>query len=172
MVDCASTLLPLPSSGATTHVLHPGDVVRAEQGDRLETLLGSCIAVILTDPRRTTAVMSHIVHIGRPPTRGHADTRYGVVAFQCMYAMLRAVGIEPRLCQAFVAGGGNMFPAQYEEGPHVGAHNVRWVLDTLESEGIRVLLCDVGGTTYRRMTWTVGVEAPEVKAVDIRGMKP
>ena len=30
--------------------------MRAEQGDRLETLLGSCIAVILTDPRRTTAV--------------------------------------------------------------------------------------------------------------------
>ena len=35
-------------------------------GDRMKTLLGSCVAVILTDQRRTVGTMCHIVHVGRP----------------------------------------------------------------------------------------------------------
>jgi hypothetical protein len=48
-------------SGAV-YLLHPGDVVCAERGDTLETLLGSCIAVLLSDRKRTIAAMCHIVH--------------------------------------------------------------------------------------------------------------
>ena len=54
------------------HVLHPGDVVCAEQGEQLETLLGSCVAIVLTDPRRTVAVMCHFVH-SRSATDGRAN---------------------------------------------------------------------------------------------------
>ena len=44
------------------HVLHPGDVACGERGERFETLLGSCVAIVLTDPRRTIGAMCHIVH--------------------------------------------------------------------------------------------------------------
>ena len=168
MPGCA--VLPPPAFQAAAHVLHPGDVVRASNGDRLETLLGSCVAVILTDPRRTTAVMSHIVHAGGRAVPGRGDTTHGVAAFSVMYGMLRAVAIEPRLCEAFVVGGGNMFPSLYGEGPHVGAQNARWVLSTLERDGIRTVGVDVGGTAYRRVRWTVGSDMPDVKAVDMRGV--
>ena len=40
-----------------THVLHPGDVVCVERGERVETLLGSCVAVVLTDARRSIAAV-------------------------------------------------------------------------------------------------------------------
>ena len=40
--------------------LHPGEVALGERGDTLSTLLGSCVSIILTDPRRTVGVMSRI----------------------------------------------------------------------------------------------------------------
>ena len=145
-------------------VLHPGDVVCAERGERIETLLGSCIAVVLTDPRRTLAAVCHLVHAGEPLTRPVDSARgaaHGAVAFDTMDALLAARGIQARLCEAYVYGGGNMFP-QLVRNAHVGLTNARWTLALLEQRGIRVLAQDVGGEGYRRFAWTVGPGAPEV----------
>ena len=147
-------------------VLHPGDVVLAERGGRLQTLLGSCVAIVLTDPRRTLGVMCHIVH-SRPPVSGATvSAAYADVALDRMYALLRSRSIEPRLCEAYVYGGGNMFPALFDSG-HVGQDNAQWVLEALAQDGVSVLDHDLGGTTYRRLSWVVGPDAPQVTAVAV-----
>jgi chemotaxis protein CheD len=146
-------------------VLHPGDVGCAGRGDRLETLLGSCVAIVLTDPRRTIGAMCHIVH-ARPSPHGRLDTAYGDGALAAMYSLMQAQGIVARLCDAWVFGGGNMFPSLVRDR-HVGQGNVAWAFDALQEEGIRVLNHDVGGTTYRRLGWTVGEGDPEVVAFDV-----
>jgi chemotaxis protein CheD len=140
-----------------THVLHPGDVVCVERGERVETLLGSCIAVVLTDARRSIAAVCHLVHAGDGATAAH-----GANAFETMDAMLNARGFNPRFCEAFVYGGGNMFPALARDGRHVGLNNARWTLGELAGRGTPVLARDVGGEGYRRLAWTVGPGAPEV----------
>lgn len=146
-----------------SHTLHPGDVVCAERGERLETLLGSCVAIVLTDPRRTVGAMCHIVHANRA-VAGVAETgAYAEVALDTMYALLRDRGIDPRQCEAYVYGGGNMFPELFTD-VHVGERNARWALDAMAHDGIRVLFHDLGGRRYRRLTWTVGLEAPQVTA--------
>jgi chemotaxis protein CheD len=151
--------------GCTLHTLHPGDVACGEAGDRFETLLGSCVAVILTDPRRTVGAMCHIVH-SPPEHDGPRDTAWGDVALDEMYALLRRRGIEPRLCEAYVYGGGNMFPS-IVSGVHVGLGNARWTLEALAADGVRVLHRDLGGNSYRRLRWTVGPLAPQVTAVAV-----
>lgn len=83
-----------PKSVPVTHVLHPGDVVCVERGERVQTLLGSCVAVVLTDERRSIAAVCHLVHAGD-----------GAMAFETMDAMLSARGFNPRFCEAFVYGG-------------------------------------------------------------------
>jgi chemotaxis protein CheD len=148
--------------GSRLHTLHPGDVACGTRGDRFVTLLGSCVAVVLTDPRRTVGVMCHIVH----STTGDStprDSAWGDVALDLMYEMLRKRGIEPRLCEAYVYGGGNMFPGIFSGG-HVGANNARWTLEALALDGVRVLHHDLGGTAYRKLSWTVGPDAPAVSA--------
>jgi chemotaxis protein CheD len=149
-------------NAGTTLVLHPGDVACATRGDRLQTLLGSCVAVILTDPARTTGAMCHIVYAsGRgaaEPTRGAHTVDE---AFESMFRMLRARGLNPAMCEAYVYGGGNMFPELLTQ-PHTGERNVARVLQTLAASAIRVLRQDVGGTSYRRLRWTVGPGLPEV----------
>ena len=52
--------ISLPGAGTcagSLQILNPGDVAVGQRGDRLETLLGSCVAIVLTDPRRTIGAM-------------------------------------------------------------------------------------------------------------------
>ena len=154
--------LPL-ATPPQVHLLHPGNVVCADRGDRLETLLGSCVAVILTDPRRTVGAMCHIVHAGGT-ARG--DTAFGEAALLKMRALLMARAISPDLCHAWVLGGGNMFPGRYDHA-HVGEANASWAMQALHERGVAVIGQDLGGNRYRRVRWTVGDDGPQVSAVEM-----
>jgi chemotaxis protein CheD len=147
-------------------VLHPGDVALAFAGDGLETLLGSCVALVLTDPRRTVAVMCHIVHSMDPPPARGGDTRFAGPALDASFALLRSAGLSPALCHAYLFGGGNMFPDRFS-ARHVGAENVRWTRDCLTQLGVRVCGESVGGASYRKIGWTVGTEEPRVISVQV-----
>jgi len=160
---CADTAPLALDEAPRSHVLHPGDVVCADRGERLETLLGSCVAVLLTDPRRTVGAMCHIVH---PAGLPGGDTAFAAPALERMNALLLMRAIVPRLCHAWVIGGGNMFPGRYDAG-HVGDANARWVLQALHDDGVWVLGQDLGGPRYRRVRWTVGSEGPQVSAVEM-----
>jgi len=160
--------LPSAAAGPQVHTLHPGDVACVDRDERLETLLGSCVSIVLTDPRRTVGAMCHVVH-ARPPLQGSAkNTLHGAGALQRLFAMLRAKGIEPRLCQAWIYGGGNMFPdrvgAAAAQG-NVGAANAAWAVQAMADAGIQVIGGELGGNAYRKLRWTVGPGEPELQAV-------
>ena len=162
------------TSGGVLHTLHPGNVACGDRGDRFVTLLGSCVAVVLCDPRRTVGAMCHIVHCTPAPNVAR-DSAWGDVALDTMYGLLQARGISPRLCEAYVYGGGNMFPRVFDAGAeghgHVGASNALWTLQALAADGVRLLHQDLGGTSYRRLNWTVGDDAPSVTAVSMSGFE-
>ena len=146
--------------------LHPGDVVVASRGQRLATLLGSCVAIVLTDPRRTVGAMCHVVS-GWPAADDRRDsTAFGDTAMQHMARGLRAQGIEPRLCEAYAYGAGHMFRRLGTQS-QVAEHNADWALQTLQALGVRVLVQDLGGDAYRKLSWTVGPGAPEVIKVGV-----
>jgi chemotaxis protein CheD len=164
----ASTLTaPMTQSPPdAVRTLHPGDVAVAERGEVLSTLLGSCVAILLTDPRRTIGVMCHIVHSRPPLSHAQSSTSYGSVAITAMDRLLLARGISLHLCEAYVYGGGNMFPGLITQS-HVGDANALWTLTTLRERGVRVVGQDLGGRVYRRLRWTVGADAPEVSRVPV-----
>ena len=165
-------LPPHPAGLSATHRdpaggvldLLPGDVAVGSLGDRFRTLLGSCIAVILTDPRRTVGAMCHIVHVGDPSPADADNTAFGRPAMEEMFARLRRMGINPDMCEAFVYGGGNMFPELFRT-QHVGASNAEWVRGFLQQHGITVMDEQIGGNGYRRIVWTVGAHMPQVEFI-------
>ncbi|MCE4556695.1 chemotaxis protein CheD [Pelomonas cellulosilytica] len=153
-----------------TVALHPGDVACVDSGQRMETLLGSCVAIVLTDPRRTVGAMCHIVHAGAPKPWAGRDTAYGASALAEMRRLLRLRSIDAGQCLAWVYGGGHMFPDQpgaAADYGHVGASNAEWALAALQQAGIQLLGADLGGHAYRKLRWTVGRGAPEVEATAI-----
>lgn len=151
-----------------TLTLHPGDLACVDRGERLETLLGSCVAILLTDPRRSVGAMCHVVHAGPPTGAPTRATAYGDAALAGMGLLLRRRGLELQHCLAWVYGGGNMFPGQVgetaEQG-NVGAANIEWALGALHRAGIAVLGVALGGQAYRKLRWTVGPGVPEVETV-------
>ena len=144
--------------------LLPGAVAVGLAGDQFRTLLGSCVSVILTDPRRSIGAMCHIVHVGRPNTANARNTAYGAPAMTELFARVQQLGINPVLCQAYVFGGGNMFPNVFNEH-HVGDANGRWVMDFLHARNMQVLDSNLGGNGHRKISWTVGPREPVVEFV-------
>lgn len=148
------------------HKLMPGDVVCADRDERLETLLGSCVSVVLTDRRRTIGAMCHIVHAGQASGSTGNPRAFADCAVDAMYDLLQDRGFSHKLCDAYVYGGGNMFPEQIG-GTHVGEKNGRTVLERLRLDGVRIVYVDLGGTSYRRLSWRIGPEIPSVQAVAV-----
>ncbi len=155
--------------GAESRTLHPGDVACVNSGARLATLLGSCVSIVLADPARSVGAMCHFVHASRS-AGGASATRPTVRAPDALAAMsaaLRARGVEPLRCDAWVYGGGNMFPGLAPDEAHVGEANARWALRELDRLGIRILDADVGGRVYRKVQWAVGAGDPVVQSVSV-----
>lgn len=161
-------------AGRAVRFLHPGEVVCAERGEVLETLLGSCVAVILTDPARSVGAMCHIVHAGGSARADCIErAAYAADALAAMRRLLGDRGFNPAMCEAYVFGGGNMFPDLCATA-HVGERNVRAVLDALALDSVRVLHCETGGSVRRRVRWTIGREAPQIhaaSALEARGAR-
>lgn len=155
---------PPGAAPAAATVLHPGDVVVLQRGDAVETLLGSCVTIVLADPRRSLAAACHVVHASAGP-----DATHGPTALALMLAALRARGIDPTRGHAWVVGGGHMFPQLRGDLhlPDVGQANTRWALRALRECGVTVIGQDVGGCVYRRLHWTVGLEPPHITTVEL-----
>jgi len=158
--------MAVPEQPVRLQWLHPGDVALAERGERLDTLLGSCVAVLLSDPQRTVGVMCHIVHAVNRRGAHPGDTRYGLAALERMFELMTAKGYAATKCQAWLCGGGNMFPQQVSDKP-IGEANVLWVREQLHRLGMRVVGESVGGPLYRKVTWTVGSLAPDIEAMPV-----
>jgi chemotaxis protein CheD len=152
------------TASQTAKELMPGDVAIGVAGEKFKTLLGSCVSVILTDPRRTAAAMCHIVHVGLPNAGNQTNTAYGTVAMGSMFQLLRARGLNPSQCEAYVFGGGNMFPHIFN-ARNVGFTNAQWVTDFLRDHGISVISQELGGNGYRKVSWTIGEAEPLVETV-------
>lgn len=147
--------------------LHPGELVCGDRGDVLETLLGSCVAILVTDRRHTIGAMCHIVHPHTRLSPPSLPTAHGDTALAALRSLIGSRGFALNQCDAWVAGGGNMFPDRFGPLPiegNVGAANVDSALSALDRDGINVVGVDLGGNLYRRIRWTVGSAAPAIEA--------
>jgi chemotaxis protein CheD len=147
-----------------------GEVAVGRRGDKLSTYLGSCIGVILTDAKHEVAAICHILIAsgGRDP----GDCRYGEAAIARMEAMLAAEGVpKGARLEAFVYGGGNMYPQLVKRTNHPGAENAAWVLGRLREKKYEVRASQVEGNVYRTVDWVVGEGDPVVVAVSTEPAK-
>lgn len=119
---------------------------------RIQTLLGSCVAVILYD---RVARLGGLAHIVLPDSRGATDQpgKFADTAIPAMLAELRQRSgqtIQPRLTAKLV-GGATMF--QTSQPVSIGASNREAVERILARLGIAIRGRDVGGDTGRRVVF-------------------
>ncbi len=117
--------------------------------------LGSCVAVVLLDPRTRTVGM---IHIALPeaqvnPTR--AQERPGYFADTGLPLLLQQMtfmGCAPRGQGMFVKMAGGASVMSLNDTFNIGRRNVQAVRSILQGYGLRIIAEDVEGTICRTVT--------------------
>lgn len=123
----------------------PGEYYVTDEDMIVSTVLGSCVAVCLTDPGRRIAGMNHFLL----PEGGGATGRYGVYAMELLINGLMKAGARRHMLEAKVFGGAAVIRGA--TAIQIGQRNVAFVDAFLEREGIRVAARDVLGSDARKV---------------------
>ncbi|AGH49054.1 CheD, stimulates methylation of MCP protein [Sphingomonas sp. MM-1] len=123
--------------------------VVAEPGVIISTLLGSCVAVCLQDPVARVGGMNHFL-LGEP-TEGLGDRvgqeRYGVHAMELLINRMMQQGAARNRLRAHLYGGANIIAGLGA----IGSSNAAFARRFMETEGIAVGRCELGGTKARKV---------------------
>ncbi|ADG14003.1 chemotaxis protein CheD [Methanocaldococcus infernus] len=123
-----------------------GGLEVARSPEILETILGSCVAIMLYDKWKRIGGMAHSV---LPEARGEVKDpgKYVNTAIPALITKMTIEGARPEKLVAKLAGGANMFKSF--RGINVGEKNVAMAKKLLKEYGIPIVGEDVGGNSSR-----------------------
>lgn len=116
--------------------------------DRLKTILGSCVGIIVHDPVRHVGGLAHVMlprqNRGDPSVGKYADT-----AVPALLALLAGGGSRPSGLRAYLIGGAKMFPLGSDGIGSIGDQNVAAARRALQEASVPIVFEDTGGTRGR-----------------------
>lgn len=130
--------------------VHPGQIAVSEGPGALATILGSCVAVCLYDPKLRLGGLNHYLL----PNQGASPDvagRYGPVAIAQLVNEMCVQGAAMQRLVAHIVGGAAVLAAFTGERQHLGLRNAQLARDMMASYGIPVLSSDVGGNRGRKL---------------------
>jgi chemotaxis protein CheD len=143
-------VIPLPRR---VQVLNPGEWTVCRAPAVVETLLGSCVSIVLwCGERRMGGICHYVLPVGPALTM---DGRYGDAALSLMLRRLANEGIRANDCVAKLYGGGKLFQFDSATGD-VGSKNIEAGHRMLADIGIPLVEYDVGGWVYRKISFDLG----------------
>jgi len=116
----------------------PGEYFVTADDMMVMTVLGSCIAACIYDPRVRVGGMNHFM---LPDGGMDAGGRYGSFAMELLINEMMKLGARRETMQAKVFGGGQVMHTFTTM--NVGERNTQFVLDYLQTERIAVVSKDV-----------------------------
>ena len=131
--------------------IHIGELYASKNPAVVHTLLGSCVAVCMFDPIKRIGGINHILLPGNGDLNDFSDsTRYGINAMELLINMIMNLGGNRNRLVAKAFGGGHILGEISEEnGP--GQKNVRFVLEFLMVERIKLISRNLGGYDSRKI---------------------
>jgi len=130
-------------------VINPGAWI-VENERPIATLLGSCVAVCLYDPKLRLAGMNHfLLPSGNRRDINNVDTvLHGDYAMEVLRNAMFARGASDKRLVAKAFGGGNVVNAIQMA---IGTRNAEFARQWLQREGIPLLADDLGGSWSRKV---------------------
>lgn len=129
--------------------IHPGDWA-VEQRQPIATLLGSCVAVCLYDPKLRFGGMNHFMlpTSKTGPDADQDDLLRGDYAMEVLVNAMLAKGAAKTRLVAKAFGGGNIVSSIRMS---IGDRNAEFTREWLEREGISLQAADFGGPWSRKV---------------------
>ncbi len=150
--------------GRPTFYLHPGKIFVSAEPTAVMTILGSCVAVCLSDPTAGAGGVAHFV-LPHGAGTGASALRFGDVAIPELVQQLLGLGCKGERLQAKLFGGASVIAAFNRAGGRLGFNNVDVARHLLTRSGIPMLAEDVGGHHGRKLIFYVDDGDAWVKVV-------
>lgn len=120
----------------------------------VNTLLGSCVSIILWHPVKKIGSMSHCLN----PTRlkennSPLDAKYCDEAIDIMLNKLKFMGVNTQECQAKIFGGASM--SEGYKNVQTGIRNVEFTIRQLRKYNIPIVGQDTLGNKHRKIIFYV-----------------
>lgn len=129
--------------------LFPAEIFVASEPTIVSTVLGSCVAVCLWEPRLALGGMNHYL-LPLWNGDGLATPKYGNIAIRQLVDKLLAQGADRRNLQAKIFGGAAMWSTT--DGLFaIGQRNVELAQQQLKELQISLVASDVGGSRSRKI---------------------
>jgi chemotaxis protein CheD len=138
------------------HVIQGEFHVSGDPELMMTTILGSCVAACVRDPKAGVGGMNHFL---LPGEEGEGGLRYGVQAMELLVNGLLRRGARRDRLEAKLFGGGRMFNGLAD----VGQQNAAFAERFLRDEGIRLAGGSLRGDQARRIQfWPVSGRARQI----------
>ena len=131
------------------HQVLQGDFhVTGAKREIMTSMLGSCVSACIRDTSIRVGGMNHFLLPGQD-RRDLGNLRYGETCMQAMIQALLAKGATHQNLEIWLFGGASVLEG--ETG--VGAANCAWAEAFVQTHGISLSGCDLGGQRGRRVTF-------------------
>lgn len=156
--------------------LDPGELCLLPRPSEVETILGSCVSVVLFHPNSGLGAMSH----GKFPERQCQQPNCGLkicrdmgnyvsCSLLFMLSYYTHQGVPYRELEVKLFGGAMMFTSPGQSDSSIGAigkRNIEVAMEIIRTRHLRLVSSDIGGPWGRRIIFNT--EAGEVKLQRIR----
>lgn len=115
-----------------------------------DTVLGSCISVCLYDARLRIGGINHFMLPEGVDLNNPVSPRYGVHAMELLINKIMKLGGKRSTLEAKVFGGGHVIQKSKLRGS-VPSMNIQFIDKFMETERLKVIKRDVGGSQPRRV---------------------
>jgi len=134
------------------HYLIPGKIFAAAQPFAISTIVGSSVALCLWDSDHGIGGANHFM-LPAGPEESENATRYANVANPTLLRRMLDLGARLNTLGARIFGGSLPAVTFGNTGDSVGDRNVQVVTAFLQTNGIRLLQSEVGGTHGRKLVF-------------------
>jgi chemotaxis protein CheD len=142
--------------------LHPGQMCFCDRPSRVETVLGSCVAITMWNPRLRIGCICHAV---LPRNGGAQDPlKYVDTSIQSMLQVLERHSSRRQDVEVKLFGGASM-RRQTPNRKSVGSQNVDAAIALLSGEGFTLRTSDTGGTAGRKLLFYTATGEVFVKRI-------
>jgi chemotaxis protein CheD len=144
------------------YFLQSGFIVVPAKATDISTVLGSCVAICLYDPKRQTGGMNHF-QLPFTDEKHKATARYGNIAALTLIHMMVSDGSKIKHLEAQIFGGAHNPKISPE---NIGRSNIKIARTLLAKKKIRVVSEDVGGEKGRKIVFNTHSGEVAVLKVD------
>jgi chemotaxis protein CheD len=138
-------------------VIHPGEFYVSSEDEIIGTLLGSCVALCLTDLKSGIAGMNHYMLPGRISSVDifqDKTARYGITAINMLLSTMIKNGAVKENIEAKIFGGGHVLDTNGSNA-EIPNDNIKLARIMMEFEDILVTHSDVGSNYTRKLLLNV-----------------